>query len=165
MLTALSGDYPHLTGEVINMLPIEDAAVTLGLTPRQVYRRVSAVRSLLAPYIRRGQNGKLLLDPSAVEILRRAEDLRREGLTINEAVAKIKDEIAGKLGGEVGKPTSELPERELWERLLNEKDARINALEAEVAFLRRRVEELTPLALPKPRRWLAWPWPARGRSV
>lgn len=148
------------------MLPIEDAAVTLGLTPRQVYRRVAAVRPLLAPYIRRGRNGKLLLDPSAVEILRRAEDLRKAGLTINEAVAKINDEIAGKLRGEVERATDELPESsgELWERLINEKDARIHALEEEVTFLRRRVEELTARALPPPRRRWWWPWRQRAST-
>ena len=146
------------------MLPIEDAAVTLGLTPRQVYRRVAAVRPLLAPYIRRGQNGKLLLDPSAIEILRRAEELRKAGLTINEAVTKINDEIAGKLRGEVERATDELPERELWERLINEKDARIRALEEEIAFLRRRVEELTAQALPASRRRWWWPWRQRASA-
>ena len=48
--------------------------------------------------------------------------------------------------------------------LIAEKDARIDELkervkelQKEVAFLRTRVEELTPLALPRPRfRWLGW---------
>lgn len=137
------------------MLTIEDAAVTLGLTPRQVYRRVSTVRPLLAPYVRRGQNGKLLLDSSAIEILRRAENLRKEGLTVEEAVAQIREEITGKGRGEVGNSTGDLPGT--WKLLLEEKDKRIRTLEEEVAFLRARIERLEPLALPAPRRrW--WPW-------
>jgi len=141
------------------MLPINEAAAALGLTPRQTYRRISTLRPLLAPFIRRGEAGKLLLDPGAIEILRRAEALRSEGLTIVNAMATIRDEMSGSAGGESGRATGNVdPLRELIE----EKDRRIHALEGEVTFLRRRVEELTPLALPRPRRLWAW---IRGRAV
>jgi len=46
-------------------------------------------------------------------------------------------------------------------QMVDERDARIRQLESEVLFLRARIEELTPLALPRPRRWLSWLWPAR----
>lgn len=142
------------------MLTIEHAAVTLGLTPRQVYRRVALARPMLSPYIRKGEKGKLLLDPGAIEVLRRAEEFRKEGVSIREALAMIRDEMSGNERGNLGQADGDLAET--WKLLLAEKDKRIKALEDEVAFLRRRVEELTPLALPRSRpRLLAWLWPAR----
>jgi hypothetical protein len=38
-------------------------------------------------------------------------------------------------------------------------------LRTEVAWLRSRVDELTPLALPRPRGILRWLWPIRARQV
>jgi len=147
------------------MVTIEQAANALGLTPRQVYRRISTARSLLAPYIRRGANGALLLDGSALEILRRAEDLRKAGLTVAEAVARIAEEMGGNGRGEPGRATGEPPESGPWELLLREKDARIAELQAQVerlteenTWLRERMEELQRLALPAPRRRRWW-WP------
>jgi len=153
------------------MVTIEEAAKHLGLTPRQVYRRVSTVRPLLAPYIRRGANGALLLDGSALEILRRAEDLRKAGLTVAEAVARIAEEMGGNGRGEPGRATGEPPESGPWELLLREKDARIRELQAQVerlaeenAWLRERLEELQRLALPKPKRRWWWPWKGLGQA-
>ena len=137
------------------MLPINEAAAALGLTRRQTYRRVAALRPLLAPHLRRGDAGKLLLDSSAIEILRRAEALRSEGLTITDAMATIQDEMSGSAGGESGSPTGNA---DLVDVLRRENEH----LRSEVAWLRSRVDELTPLALPRPRRWFAW---IRGRSV
>jgi hypothetical protein len=140
------------------MVTIEKAAEVLGLTPRQVYRRISSVRPLLEPYLRRGRNGALLLDGSALEMLKRAEALRRDGLTLAEAVSRIVEEIGGNGRGEPGQAIGEPPESSVWRLLLEEKDRRIEALEREVAFLRARVEELLPRALPPPRRRWWWPW-------
>jgi len=140
------------------MVTIEQAANALGLTPRQVYRRISTARFLLAPYIRRGQNGALLLDGGAIEILRRAEDLRKAGATIEEALRQIVEEIGGNGAGKPKRTSGKPPEMEAWQLLLEEKDKRIAQLEEEVAFLRARLEELLPLALPKPRRRWWWPF-------
>ena len=137
------------------MLPINEAAAALGLTHRQTYRRVSTLRPLLAPYLRKGEKGKLLLDSSALEILRRAEALRSEGFTVNEAMATIKEEISGNVRGEDRKGTGN---EELVEALRRENEH----LRSEVAWLRSRVDELTPLALPRRRSFLAW---IRGRLV
>lgn len=137
------------------MLPINEAAAALGLTVRQTYRRVSSLRPILAPFIRKGDKGKLLLDSSALEILRRAEALRGEGFTVNEAMATIKEEIAGNVKGEERKGTQNAELLELLERE-NEH------LRSEVAWLRARVDQLTPLALPRRRSWFTW---FRPRSV
>jgi len=163
---------PWLSGEGGSMITIEEAAKHLGLTPRQVYRRVSTVRPLLAPYIRRGRNGLLLLDGSAIEILRRAEELRKAGLTVAEAVARITEEMGENGGGELGRSTGKQSESGPWELLLREKDARIEELQAQVgrlieenAWLRERVEEFQRLALPKPKRKWWWPWRGSTQAV
>lgn len=153
-----------LAGEEGTVITIEEAAKHLGLTPRQVYRRVSTVRPLLAPYIRKGQNGALLLDGSALEILRRAEDLRKAGLTVAEAVTRITEEMGGNRRGEPERTAGEPPGSGPWELLLREKDARIAELQAQVdrlaeenRWLRERLEEFQRAALPAPRRpWWRW---------
>lgn len=137
------------------MLPINEAATALGLTPRQTYRRVSSLRSILSPHIRRGDKGKLLLDSSALEILKRAEGLRSEGVTITDAMSTIRDEIGGNNGSEQERADGNLVQ--LVEVLQREN----TRLMEEVLWLRSRVDELTPLALPRPRRWLRWLLPVR----
>ena len=142
------------------MLPINEAAAALGLTPRQTYRRVSSLRPILTPHIRRGEKGKLLLDSSAFEILKRAEALRSEGLSLTEAMATIRDEMSGNGGSEQGSPTGN---EELVEALKRENEH----LRSEVAWLRSRVDQLTPLALPRRRSWFAWfrPRSVQGQSI
>ena len=88
-------------------------------------------------------------DSSALEILKRAETLRSEGLSVAEAMAAIQDEISGNSGGEQREPTGN---EELVEALKRENEH----LRSEVAWLRSRVDQLMPLALPRPHRWLAW---------
>ncbi len=143
------------------MIGIEEAATALGLTPRQVYRRISTVRPVLAPYIRRGENNAILLDGSAIEILRAVEDYRQRGETVEEAVRRVDIEINGNGKGErretCGKPAEGLAEG-LFRELLLEKDRTIEVLKEENERLRSEVDRLLPLALPapRPRRWLFW---------
>ena len=107
------------------MITIEEAARQLGLTPRQVYRRISAARRQLSPYLRRGRNGALLLDETALEVLRLAEDLRQaSGVVISEAMVQAVERLkqngngrggngwktAGELTENQGKATGKLPE-------------------------------------------------------
>ncbi len=145
------------------MLRIEEAASALGLTPRQVYRRVSSVRPVIAPYLRRGAHNALLLDGSALEILRAVEDHRQRGETVEGAVGRIDDGMNGKQGGEQGRAGGKqgasdgLPP--LVRALLEEKERAILRLESENERLRSEVDRLLPLAaLPSPRRR---PWWAR----
>jgi len=88
-------------------------------------------------------------------MLRRAEALRSEGLTIADAMATIRDEMSGNVGGEPGRATGN---EELVEMLRRENEH----LRSEVAWLRSRVDQLTPLMLPKRHRWFTW---MRPRSV
>jgi len=136
------------------MLTIEQASQALGLSARQLRRRLDATRPLLASYVRRGDKNRLLLDGSAIELLRAIEDRRANGYTVEQAMSAVADSIEGNKADKQ-EPTNEkrAGNEDLLTRLVEEKDARIHALESEVDFLRRRVEELTPLALPRPRWW------------
>ena len=142
------------------MLTIEKASNALGLSSRQLRRRLAETRPLLARYIRRGPNNRLLLDGGAIEVLRAIEDYRANGYTVKQAMDAIADSIEGKEQDKGERSIGNQPGK-VWEMLIAEKDARIQALESEVAFLRQRVEELTRLALPKPRRWFAWFLPTK----
>lgn len=147
------------------MLTIEQASQALGLSPRQLRRRLDATRPLLASYIRRGEKNRLLLDGSAIELLRAIEDRRANGYTIEQAMNAVADSIEGN-STDKQEPTSgqRTSNTDPLRELIEEKDARIRALESEVAFLRRRVEELAPLALPRRRGLFAWLRPRLSKA-
>ena len=153
----LSGAFPGVIlaspvkGEA--MTGIEQAAKALGLTERQVYRRISGVRPVLADHIRKGENNKLLLDGSAIEILRKVEDHRKEGLTVSQSMERIRDSISGNQPENTGKPVENVPEISgPWQLVIAAKDEMIAAQREEIAHLRAENERLLPLALPSPRR-------------
>ena len=144
------------------MLTIEQASQALGLSPRQLRRRLDATRPLLAPYVRHGEKNRLLLDGNAIELLRAIEDYRSNGYTVEQAMAAVADSIEGNKADKQERTNGKRRGNEdLLTRMIEEKDARIHALESEVAWLRARVDQLTPLALPRRRFWFTW---LRGRS-
>ena len=135
------------------MIGIEQAAKTLGLSERQLYRRVSSVRPLLTDHLRKGENNRLLLDGSAIEILRTVEDYRKEGRTVSQSIERIRDSISGNRPENSGKSAGNAPEiSEPWQLVIAAKDEMITAQREEIAHLRAENERLLPLALPAPRR-------------
>ena len=137
------------------MIGIEQAAQSLGLSSRQLYRRISSVRPVLSGYLRRGENNRLLLDGSALKILRAVEDYRRTGDTVDQAVERIQQSIDGKGPENGGEPKGNGPEiSEPWKMVIAAKDETIRLLQDENVHLRGEVERLLPLALPAPRRGL-----------
>jgi hypothetical protein len=137
------------------VIGIEKAAGVLGLSTRQVYRRISAARPVVSPYLRRGENNALLLDGSAIEILRAIEDYRKTGITVEEAVELIAGEVGGKHQethkGNGGKPSenggsgiNDLSEP--WKLLIAEKDCRISDLEGNVIRLEKDRDHWRELA-------------------
>ena len=145
------------------MLTIEEAARAVGLSERQLRRRIEATAPLLAPHLRRGEKNRLLLDPGAVEILRAVEDRRASGATLADA----RDWVAVSLRGDQRKTPGQTashsdPTASEWavSALIEEKDRTIRRLETENERLRGEVDRLLPLALPAPRRW---PWSRFGR--
>lgn len=146
---------------------IDDVARTLGLSTRAVYRRIDALNGKLDGYLKRGRNNDLIFNGEALAILQRVEDVRKSaGIPIRQAVVRVLDE----LNGNGVEPLREGAENSALVEVLK---TQVEVLREELEHLRRenewlrgRVDELTPLALPRPRRrWLAWLRPARGRSV
>ena len=143
------------------MPTLQETAEALGLSYKQAFRRLSVVRHLIPEHIKRGDNGVLILDGGAVEVLRRLEAFRKEGRTLREAAGLIAEELRGNGGGNPGEALETAPPgngevmalRELIEELRRDRDHwRDLALK-----LQEQVEELQRLALPRPRT----PWWAR----
>lgn len=140
---------------------IDDVARTLGLSTRAVYRRIDALSGALDPYLTRGPNNELIFNGEALAILQRLEAIRKtEGKPLRQASREVIEELESK----PAKPTREgagnaLDPNEVIRMLQRENEH----LRSEVAWLRSRVDELTPLALPRSRRWLSWLWPVRAR--
>jgi len=134
---------------------IDDIASTLGLSTRAVYRRIDALSGILDPFLTRGPNNDLIFSGEALAILRRLETIRKtEGKPLRQASREVIEELESK----PTKPTREgagnaLDPSEMIRMLQRENDR----LQEEVRWLRSRVDELTPLALPRPRRrWFFW---------
>lgn len=138
------------------MFTLEEAARAVGLSERQLRRRVEATGPLLAPYLRRGDKNRLLLDQGAVEILRDVEARRASGATLADARDWVAVSVRGDEGSEAGRASGQAPAtssgelaalRELIAELRDERDR-----------LRAEVDRLLPLALPAPRRRVWWPF-------
>jgi len=154
------------------MLTVEQAAKTLGMTPRQLRRRLEATAPLLAPYMGRGEKNRLLLDYGAIKILQEIEARRANGRTLREAVELVAVELRGKQGGELGQDSGQTGGGLLQGNgnghvnstalLIEELRSRIRFLEEENRRLWGLVEDLKErLALPKPEPTPHRPWWAR----
>jgi len=150
------------------MPTLQETAEALGLSYKQAFRRLSAVRHLIPEHIKRGENGALILDGGAVEVLRRLEAFRKEGRTLREAAGLIAEELRGNGAGNPGEALETTPpgngEVAALRELIMELRARVTSLEADKTYLQERLtqalnqlEELQRLALPRPRT----PWWAR----
>ena len=143
---------------------IEEVASVLGVSVRGVRLRVDALRDVVAVHLRQGENNRILFSGDAVAVLRRMEELRKAtGCSIRQAASRIREELAGNstdaASQSESQPASSTDALQSENALLRDE---VTHLRSEVAWLRARVDELTPLALPRPRRWFAW---IRGRSV
>lgn len=145
------------------MLTTEQAARAVGLSERQLRRRIEATGPLLSPYLRRGEKNRVLLDPGAVEILRAVEDRRASGATLTDATAWVAVSMRGGQESEQGRASGQ-PGGE-------------TIRSGETAILRELVEELRTdrdhwrslalslqgqLALPRPRRGFLGLFKRRG---
>jgi DNA-binding transcriptional MerR regulator len=142
---------------------INDVARVLGVSVRGIRLRVDALDGMLDPHLRQGENNRTLFDGEALAILRRLEDLRQAGsVSIRQAASRIREELDGNGADPSRQSTSidassEILCREI-EDLRHDRDRwRDLALKLED-----RVAALTPLALPRSRRWFGW---IRGRRI
>jgi len=117
-----------------------------------VRSRVAALRPTIDRYLRKGPNGQQILSDGAWAMLERLEALRKlDGLTVNAAAELVQRELAEHRT----EPSQVLPmdEAAALRMLLDERGRRIAQLEGEVAYLRERLSDVLPLALPRPRPW------------
>jgi DNA-binding transcriptional MerR regulator len=140
------------------MYDIREAAGLLGLSPRQVRRRIEETRPLLSPYLRRGEKNKLLLTSDAIHLLRAMEDRRKAGKTLAEAMQEVAEGMQAEASGDLREdrpldPPGNAPN----EALIKELRERVAFLEAEVARLWGLVSDLkNTLALPAPAQRRPW---------
>ncbi len=112
---------------------------------------------ILSDGFSRGPREKILVQDSVLSSLRRMHELERDGLSAKEARKCIVQE----LGKSDGKRLAKIDEGD--GRLIEVLQEEIEHLRKENEWFRGRVDELTPLALPRPRRgWFAWMRPAKG---
>jgi len=141
---------------------IEDVAKALGVSVRGVRLRVDALREIIDAHLRQGENNRLLFDGEALAILRRLEELRNAtGITIRQAASQVREELDPNKTNKQSQSTSQPASRDalaVENQLLRQQ---VERLEEEVRWLRSRVDTLTPLALPRPRRWFGWLHPRR----
>jgi len=149
------------------MLTLEEAAKTLGISRRQLRRRLEAARPMLAAYIRRGDKNRLLLDYGAIEILRQLQDIQARGRTLREALAEVQESLRGNHSGQPVRDGGQAPGQssaasDAMAVLVDELRARIRYLEDENRWLRKMLEDfqqsLPALPAPAPRRpwWKFW---------
>jgi DNA-binding transcriptional MerR regulator len=140
------------------MYDLKEAADLLGLSPRQVRRRIEETKPLLSPYLRRGEKNKLLLTSDAIQLLRAIEDRRKAGKTLSEAMEEIADSMRTKSSGDLREDRPlDPPGNAANEVLIKELRDRITFLEAEVARLWALVGDLKQtLALPAPAQRKPW---------
>jgi hypothetical protein len=145
------------------MYTIADLTSILGFTTNQLRDRLGLLSPIFAEDCQRGKKGRIIVGDKILAALRRMEELEKQGLSPKDAKGYILQELGNT---DRGKQTSFTEGRQTTsQRLAVELLQKENEhLKQEIAWLRQRVEELTPLALPKPRRWLRKliPFTAKG---
>lgn len=140
------------------MYAITDLQKAVGYTVNQLRDRLDLLGPIFDEDLQRGKRGKILVGDRILAALRRMFELENQGLAPRIAQAEIIREVGS--GDGKGQTTfgQGLRESKLIEILREE----LEHLRRENEWLRGRVDELTPLALPRPRRRL-WPF-ARIRA-
>jgi uncharacterized small protein (DUF1192 family) len=140
------------------MYDIREAAGLLGLSPRQVRRRIEETRPLLAPYLRRGPQNRIILTSDAIQLLRAIEDRRKAGKTLAEAMQEVAEGMQAEASGDLREDRPlDPPGNAANEVLIKELRERITFLESEVARLWGLVADLKQtLALPAPAQRRPW---------
>ncbi len=134
------------------MYTVTDLQRSTGFSDDQVRDRLRMLRTIMGDGVRRGPRSKLLVSDGVLASLRRMRELESSGLGPKEAIREVMRELGNGSGNGEAKDTHIEPSSGEVETLR----AYIAHLEAEVTFLRERVADLMPLALPRPRPWWLW---------
>jgi len=139
---------------------IDGIGKALGISTRAVYRRIDALSGILDPFLTRGPNNDLIFNGEALAILRRLEAIRKtEGKPLRQASRQVIEELDSKPTKPMREGAANALDPNEVIRMLQRENER---LQEEVRWLRSQVDELRPLALPRPRRWFGW---IRARQV
>jgi len=150
----LQSRYPNLT-----MYDVTDLQRATGFTVNQVRDRLDLLSPILRGDFHKGTRGKILVTDGVLAALRRMREIESQGLSPKVAQSEIIRELGNGDGNGQATFGGGLRESELVEVLKRENDR----LQEEVRWLRSRVEDLSRLALPRPRRtWFTWLRPRRG---
>lgn len=160
-LSFVLSDSLRLEYNQLAMMDIKAISEMTGLSARQVYDRLDALSVLFDGHLMTGQRGKKVLDDYAFTLFRRLLEVEKQGISRQAAITLISEELEmtdrkrdnpiRNDGEAVGILVEELRER------IKEQAASIERLESENGFLREKVDQLLPLALPRPRRvWFSW---------
>ena len=129
------------------MLEISDMADALGLSEKQVRRRVKALDPIIGKHKKRGENNKLIFDSGALEMVRRMEDLRKtDGKTIEESAEQIRTEIEGNGRQKAAEKQKESNEPNIIALKVENKQlkARVNDLKEQIEYLQEQNRRLLP---------------------
>jgi len=147
---------------------IKDLEKILAYTEDQLRVRLDRFAEALEGHVRKGRFNRIEVDDSGLVILERAKTLE----TLHGNLRTVQT-LLGKDGRNEAETESNIVDGNGAKHASVDSTKLIETLEREnvhlreeVAFLQARIEELMPLALPRPRRrWFAWLRPARGRLV
>jgi len=140
------------------MHDIENLSAILGLTPSQVRRRLADLDDLLRDHIKQGKRNKIIVDDAGLEILRRVTEYEKQGLSLSECKAIIKEELdSGQIsllrtedleGDKVEQTSMKL--LEILREQLQEKDRQIKVLQEQINRLHEIIQERLPPLPPSP---------------
>ena len=138
---------------------IQELTQVLGYSKDQIRVRLDRFAQPLQGHVRKGQYNRIEVDDSGFMILQRAKQLEAQhgDLRIVQSLLGVETETSNT---EVEQTTDGNGTKHVsvdQTKLIETLEREIDHLQGEISFLRARVEELTPLALPQPRRgFLAW---------
>lgn len=78
---------------LINVRDLTEVAELLGWSDRQVYGRFRSAQQLLAGHYQKGQQNRIMLDEHAFTLMRRLQEIEREGFTTTAAVEQVASEL------------------------------------------------------------------------
>jgi hypothetical protein len=138
---------------------IQELTQVLGYSKDQIRVRLDRFAQPLQGHVRKGQFNRIEVDDSGLMILQRAKQLEVQhgDLRTVQSLLRVETETSNTETEETtdGNGTKHVSVDQT--KLIETLEREIDHLQGEIDFLRARVEELTPLALPRPRRGLfAW---------
>lgn len=116
------------------MQTIKELAKELNMSYSQARRRMKALGEIMEKHTKRNSDSKLVVNSEGTELLRRLEELRDQGFTINDAAQKIREDTA--------KPNNEEQRFSDKERQSSVNPAIIDEFRCQVEELRKDKERL-----------------------